>query len=98
VENSFGNEFYWFLATVLLLGLSILIGLTALYNELHILNKLRLALAEVARQLHKGLTLNASGPIFATSSKVLEVFEYIFYAVFGVAVCSLVGYAWIAFS
>lgn len=91
-------EFYWFSATVLLLGLSILIGLTALYNELHILNKLRLALAEVAERLRKGLVLNASDTIAATSSKVLEVFEYVFYVVFGVAVCSLVGYAWIAFS
>lgn len=90
-------EFYSFILTIVLLGLSILIGLLVLYNEIYNLDKMRESLANLAEQLQKGNS-NVSNKVLTKASKFLEVCEYVFYIVFGLAICSLVVYSCFAFS
>lgn len=90
-------EFYSFISTIVLLGLSILMGLLVLYNEIYNLDKIRESLAKLAEQLNKGNS-NASGRILTKASMFLQSCEYVFYVVFGLAICSLVVYSYFAFS
>lgn len=90
-------ELYSFLITIGLFGLCILFGLIVLYSEVYILDKLRIALVDTENKFRRGET-NVSGIIAVSTAKIFSIFEKILYVTFGLAICSIVVYSYIAFS
>jgi len=90
-------ELYSFIVTIGLFALCILIGLIVLYGEIYTLDKLRSSLVDTENKLRRG-DENVSGIIAVPNAKFFSISAKVFYVIFGLAICSIVVYSYLAFS
>lgn len=90
-------ELFSFMMVVGLFGLCILIGLTLLYGEVRNLDRIRRAVQEQKRLVLSGDKTEATS-VFVPTEKFFLIFEKAYYLTFGLAICSIVAYSYIAFS
>jgi len=91
------GELISFITVIGLLGLCTLIGLTLLYGEIRTLDRLRIALVDQENKFRSG-DKTISNIVISPTEKIFLVFAKIYYVTFGLAICSIVAYSYIAFS